>query len=142
YLLAGVGAYALAKHFGLRSVASLSAAIVFMVGPYMASQTQHFGLIETASWTPFVALFARRSMIHGRVRDAVFASLCWSQCFLAGVFAAAVPVAMALGIYWAQAIVRNALSRNVRPYSRTLVIGTLTPVLGAGVLDVRALPYV
>lgn len=140
YFVASIGTYALTRHLGASRTSAMAGAFVYSGGPYLASQAQHIGLIESAAWVPWVALFVRRAMTRGNIVDAALASIFWSFCFLSGFFAAAIPVAIALAIYCCQAIIRAFFQSGNCRYPNALATSSVFALLGAGLIAVQVLP--
>jgi hypothetical protein len=58
--IAGLGAYFLIRKLGCTPLVALFGATVFQIGPFFASQAEHFGSICTAAWFPLILL----SLVH------------------------------------------------------------------------------
>jgi hypothetical protein len=140
--IAGMGAYALGRYFRLGTVPAICCGCTYMLGPYLVSEVEHIGLVESAAWVPLVALYTHRAMTRARVFDAALAGVFWSFCFLTGFFAAAIPVALMLVAYCSQAIVRNLVRNTSRPYPRPIVITFVLAAIGSGLCAAQVLPTV
>jgi hypothetical protein len=137
--LAGMSAYALGRHYRLGVTSSIACGVTYMLGPNMVSQVQHIGLIESAAWVPLIALYVHRAYSKGSVVDAMLAAVFWSFCFLAGFFAAAIPVALVLGIYCCQAVARSLAKQHNPPYPRSIVVTLVLSVTACGLCAAQIL---
>src|SRR5262245_10902592 len=56
--IGGLGAYFLCRKMGCSPLAAFFGATVFQIGPFFASQAEHFGSICSAAWFPLILLSA------------------------------------------------------------------------------------
>src|SRR5215471_8447945 len=54
--IGGLGAYLLIRRFGCPALVAFFGATVFQIGPFFASQAEHFGSICAAAWFPLILL--------------------------------------------------------------------------------------
>jgi hypothetical protein len=73
--LGAIGMYLLVKDITGRTLASFLAGFVFAFAPYHITQVLAHDHLGAIYWWPFFALFLRRTLINGRLGDAVVAGL-------------------------------------------------------------------
>jgi hypothetical protein len=80
---AAVFTYWCGRQWGLSRDAGLIAATVFALGGYFASQAEHIGAIETATWLPLI-VGSLASWQRAPLRSVLVMSGAWSMALLAG----------------------------------------------------------
>jgi hypothetical protein len=120
YLMAGCSAYVLAREYCKRPFSAFICGLVYMFGPFAASNAQHFGLIIGLAWLPIMLLMLKRTIER--------CSLVW-PCLLAvsismHIFAGFFPATMAAGLV----LVAVAVFSLVLVYMRS---SGWSPLLGA-----------
>jgi hypothetical protein len=82
--LAAFGMYALLRDGGLRAESALFGSLAFALGGLLVSAINVLPFLFAMTWIPWVALFARRWIGGGRLRDGAFAALAVAMQCLAG----------------------------------------------------------
>lgn len=100
---AGVGAYLLLRKLGAEHRASIGGAMIFCLGAFFASQTQHLGAVCTAAWLPWFLAALRRLEERTDWPSVALAAISLAVMILAGFPAAWLPALFFgpfLYLYW------------------------------------------
>ncbi|HSE42925.1 MAG TPA: hypothetical protein VLH08_19340, partial [Acidobacteriota bacterium] len=142
YLLAGIGAYLLARSFCASIQASILAAVIYQFGGFFASQTQHLGLIDGAAWAPFLLFFLKRAY---ETRSLIFVSLSGlslALIILAGFPALAVVTLTILSFCCVSIFVSDIQFSGVKDAARILMFLLLILIFSFGFAAIQILPAV
>jgi hypothetical protein len=144
YPIAGFNAYCLARGLGVRRLSAVLAGIAYMFGPFLASQTEHEGLIVGAAWVPLVFLTAKWTIERQGLLWPTLLALALCLHVLSGFVPASLSLAVVLLILFAWAAIRVALSER-SPFAhvaRILGRGLWAAGLCAALAAVQILPFV
>jgi hypothetical protein len=144
YLLAGWGAYWLARTFHVSVPAAVITAVVYMCGPYLASQAQHLGLVMGAAWVPFVLAAAMRSIQRNGLLWPTMLALSLAIVIVTGFVpaTAALAVTLLLMYLWAIAKAIATHREGAERASRVLLRGLWAAALAFGLTAVQLLPFI
>jgi hypothetical protein len=129
------GAYFLARRL-LRSVpAAVVAGLCYGLSGFIVANNSHTGVLQTASWTPWLVLLLERALEKNTVRNAVLGGLAAGMMILAGHFQTSLYSFVALGL-WAAARVLG----NRRQWLRIFGVALAIPVAGALISAIGTVP--
>lgn len=140
YLLAALGAYLLARSFGLARYSSLMGGLVFAFGGFFASQMQHLGLINGAAWVPFIFYFLKRSIETRGLWPAVPGGIALAMAILAGFPALFMLTLLTLGLTAVAVAIALLISRDFGTAGVTMVTLALMVVISLGLSAIQILP--
>jgi hypothetical protein len=101
--LAGIGMYVLLRMLNTTFFAALAGAIVFHLGAFFASQTQHLGAISEAAWLPWLLAALCRLVRRRDLPSTALAGLAFGLMILPGFPAAFIPAmifAPLICVFW------------------------------------------
>lgn len=133
-ILAGLFAFALLRHLGVRNPAALLGASVYQLGGFFASQAQHLGAISAGAWLPLAVLAAFRLKRGLNARWIAILALSVAMAVLAGFSAATVVVLAALGLVVIALLITRRASWKLVP---AVACGV---ALGAAIAAVQLVP--
>ncbi|HYU18698.1 MAG TPA: YfhO family protein [Chloroflexota bacterium] len=144
YVIAGLTAYWLGRALGLSRLAGAVAGTAYMLGPFMASQAQHFGFVLGSAWAPLGFLAAWRAIERPGLRWPTLLGLVLGLHILAGLVTATMSLGLGLAALFGLAIL-GPLGSTGRGQSTGVWIGLRglwAVVLAAGLAAVQLVPTV
>jgi hypothetical protein len=144
YFLAGWGAYWLSRTFQVSIPGAVITAVIYMCGPYLASQAQHLGLVMGAAWTPFVLVAARRSIERSGWLWPTALALALAVTILTGFFPATAALGVTLLLIYVWAIGRALATgrEGAQNASSIFMRGAWAAGLALGLSAIQLLPFV
>ncbi len=138
-MLAGVGAYLLARSLGITRFGAWLAAFIFSFSGYLYAHLQHVSLVCAAAWLPLVLLFIERAWRDRLTPNAVLAAMTWAASALCGhpQTTFLITLATLFWIGWRSIQAQKARERGVLP--RAVKLATLLFGLGLGLAAVQLL---
>jgi hypothetical protein len=83
-MIAGVGAYFLAKEFGMHRIAALFSGLTFSLSGFMVTHTIHQVIICQVAWLPLIVLLFRRAILSRSVYAMILGGFVLGNAILAG----------------------------------------------------------
>ena len=133
--LSGAAMFALVRHFGAGPGAALLAGFIYAFCPARIEMV-HYSHLMTGQWLPLALLFLDRTMLRGRLSDALVAAGFLAVHFLTSVYLAYVGLTVVLA--WAAA---GVLAGSPRPGPRGLGLAALALGLALIPFALAAMPY-
>lgn len=139
FLLAAIGAYALARSLTGSRAGGLTAGLVYAFGAFFAWHLPHLSPVSTLSWLPWVFFAYHRAMAGRAMTWAAVSALAFGMAALAGHALGILQIGYAVaGVSLAVALGHRSRDRALA--IRALGVGAATIVLGAGLAMVQLLP--
>ena len=134
-LLAGVGAYLLAKRLFKNAPAAVFAGLSYGLSGFFTAHSSHTAMFQAAAWLPWLLLLFSRGLESNAWGNGAWASLAAGMLILAGHFQTALYCFAALALF-----ALAHLSAEPRKWRRAVVLVALIPLAGASLSAVAVLP--
>ena len=134
FAFAGVGFYALLRHYEVSRWASLVGACLLIFNGHVLSQSQHLGVIETFSWVPLSVLALEKVVLQPTPGRVALLSWCLAMPLLIGFLPQSTAIYLILALV---AVLRLTQSHRGSVLARFLALGSsalIAAAIGAVVL--------
>ena len=140
YLLAASGTFLLARSFNLTLSSAVLTGIIYTFGGFLASMTQHLGLINGAAWIPWIFFLVKRYFDTKRLACVAASGVALAMVILAGFPALIIAVFLYLGIISLVVVSYHTLMYGLRTGLRCLVSTIILLSLAISLSAVQLLP--
>jgi hypothetical protein len=144
YLLAGITSYWLARYLNISRPGAFIASLVYMFGPFLISQAQHYNLIMGSAWVPLVLLAAYRVVMRPNWRWSTLLGVLFGLHIVTGFVPATMSLAVGLLAIFGWATIKSFITDNARliGLARLLLHGVWAASLAACLTAIQLIPLV